>query len=151
MIYWTPRKLSRACSESPAGIKENHLVWNNYSCAVKPCVQNMLTIITRKCRTLWGEPEQAVYSYYGYMHTNRLSTEMMSRIASLHERHLCMTLAWSNLNPGRQCMSLYGLWAACCWWSFHSCCDKHEVQCRVCLNLSCLRYGFQCCTRSGST
>ena len=80
------------------------------------------------------------------MHMNRLNTEMMSRIASLHARCLCMTLAWSDLNLGRQCTSLYGQWTACRWWSVCSCCDKQEVRCCGCLNLSRLCYGFQCCT-----
>ena len=46
----------------------------------------------------------------------------------------------------RRCIILYGLWAACHWWSVHSCCDKLEVWCRECLNLSRLRYGCQWCT-----
>ena len=32
------------------------------------------------------------------------------------------------------------------WWSVCSSCDKQEVRCHACLNLSCLRYGCQHCT-----
>ena len=65
---------------------------------------------------------------------------MMSWITSVH---LCMTLTWSDLNPA--CIILYVLQAACHWWSvrLHSCCDKQEVTCCACLNLSHLHYGCQ--------
>ena len=46
MIYWTPRKLSRVSHESPAGIKEElSCAKQPASCAVKPYVRNMLTIM----------------------------------------------------------------------------------------------------------
>ena len=80
------------------------------------------------------------------MHMNRLNNEMMSWTDSLHVCCLCTTFTWSDLNPGRQCMSLYGLRAACRWWLVRSCCDKQEVRCHTCLNLSRLHYSFQCCT-----
>ena len=42
--------------------------------------------------------------------------------------------------------NLYGLRAACCWWSVCSCRSKQEVRCHTCLNLGCLRYGYRCST-----
>ena len=48
------------------------------------------------------------------------------------------------LNP--TCIILYDRRAACRWWSVRSRCDKQEVRCRACLNLSRLRYSCQRCT-----
>ena len=70
----------------------------------------------------------------------KLHAEMMSWIASAYESHLCMILTWSHSTKN---VILYGLRAACHWWSVHSCCDKQEVRCHACLNLSCLCYGRQ--------
>ena len=47
-----------------------------------------------------------------------------SWITSVYDCCLCTTLTWSNLNPTR----CTGLWAACCWWSLCSSCDKQEVR-----------------------
>ena len=49
---------------------------------------------------------------------------------------------WSDFNPA----GMYGLWAVCLWWLIRSCCNKQEVRCHTCLNLSCLHYGCQHCT-----
>ena len=85
-----------------------------------------------------GEPEQAAN-----MHMNRLSFTL-KWISSVYECRLCTTLTWSDLNLPY--IILYGQRPACHWWSVRSCCDKQEVRCRASLNLSCLHYGYQCCT-----
>ena len=107
----------------------------------------LLYVITRKCysTTLWGGGWAS--SNCGYMHMNRLiklHAEIMSWIASVYECCLCMTLTWSGLN--RTMYNLYSLRAACRWWSICSCCDKHKVKCRACLNLSHLHYSCHWCT-----
>ena len=69
---------------------------------------------------------------------------MMSWSGSVYEYRLCTTLTWNDLNP--LCIILCGRQTACRWWLVCSCCDKQEVRCHVCLNLSCLHYGCQRCT-----
>ena len=63
---------------------------------------------------------------------------IMSWISSVHECCLCTTLTSTII--------LYSRRAACCWSLVCSCCDKQEVRCCACLNLSRLHYGCQRCT-----
>ena len=71
-----------------------------------------------------------------------LHAPIMSWIASVYEWRLCMTFTWSDLNP------VYIIWwfgSSLPLWLVRSCCDKQEVRCCACLNLSRLCYGCQCC------
>ena len=78
-----------------------------------------------------------------WLHMNRLSFMLAELLA-----FMSAVYAW----PLPEAIStprviLYGLWAACHWCrAVRSCCDKQEVRCRTCFNLSRLRYGCRRCT-----
>ena len=57
----------------------------------------------------------------------------MNWIISIYECGLCMTLTWKSQSGVH---NLYALQAACCWWAVCSCCNKQEVRCCLCFNLS---------------
>ena len=107
--------------------------------AVRAYTVLWLFIVLENVEHCWGEPEQAAPCTW-----IDFNAEMMSWIASVYECRLCTILTWSDLKPAF--IILYGQQAACRWWSFRSCCDKEEVRCSACLNLSRLRYSCQRCT-----
>ena len=80
------------------------------------------------------------------MHMNRLSFTLKWWAESLVFKSVVYAQPLPEAISTQRVIILYGLWAACRWWSVRSCCDKQEVRCRVCLNLSRLRYGCQRCT-----
>ena len=100
------------------------------------------TVLLENVEHCGGEPEQAAN-----MHMNRRSFTLKWRTESVAFMSVVYAQpfnTWSDLNL--LCIILYGLQAACHWWSVRSCCDKQEVRCHASLNLNCLRYSCQRCT-----
>ena len=67
-------------------------------------------------------------SYYLFLHVDRLSFTLESWagflvlwVPFIHGSYL------KRSQPGVYILNLYGLRAACCWWSVHSCRDKQQV------------------------
>ena len=76
MIYRTPRKLSRISHESPAGIEEElSCAKQPASCAVKPCVQNMLTIMIIGLLQIYGIFRVFIFMIYAD-HKNIFTTKI---------------------------------------------------------------------------
>ena len=110
-------------------------------------VSNPSSSSTRKCRTLWGRAWAS--SYYGYMHMNRLSftlkwwAELFMSV--VYARPLPEVISTWRVSLVLSASSL-PLMVLDNSKTANSCCDKQEVRCHVCLNLSRLCYGSQRCT-----